>query len=254
MEGYSVGEVAALSGVTVRTLHHYDAIGLLVPHARATSGYRRYDHDDLERLQRILAYRALGLSLQQVARVLDEPMADEVAHLRALHSAVSEQVERLREQLAAIERTLEAHQMGIRLTPQEMFEVFGDEDPSEHAAEVEERWGDTDAYRESQRRTSGYTKADWLRVKEEGAAVERRFRDAMGSGLPPTSPQAMDAAEAHRQHISDSFYECNYAMHRGLADMYLADPRFTAHYDDQAPGLAQYVHDAVHANADRREG
>jgi DNA-binding transcriptional MerR regulator len=222
VESYSVGDVAALTGVTVRTLHHYDGIGLLVPSHRSASGYRRYDRDDLERLQRILANRAL-----------------------------SGQADRLCQQLTAIEKTLEAHEMGIRLTPREMFEVFGDDDPTRHAAEAEERWGDADAYRESQRRTSGYGKEDWLRLKAQGAEVERRLCDAMRQGLPPTSEAAMDAAEAHRRHIDEAFYPCSHAMHRGLADMYLADPRFAAHYDDQAPGLAQYVHDAVHANADR---
>ena len=246
-----MGDVAALTGVTVRTLHHYDEIGLLVPSHRSVSGYRRYDQDDLERLQRILAYRALGLPLEQIGRLLVEPPLDQVAHLRELHQGLSEQVDRLRRQLSAIEKTLEAHEMGIRLTPQEMFEVFGDDDPTQQAAEAQERWGDTDAYRESQRRTSAYGKQDWLRLKAEGRAVEQRLRDVMTQGLPATSEAAMDAAEAHRRHIDDSFYPCSHAMHRGLADMYLADPRFTAHYDDQAPGLAQYVHDAVHANADR---
>ena len=168
MESYSVGDVAALTGVTVRTLHHYDEIGLLVPSRRSASGYRRYDQDDLERLQRILAYRALGLPLEQIGRLLNEPPVDQVAHLRELHQGLSEQVDRLRRQLSAIEKTLEAHEMGIRLTPQEMFEVFGDDDPTQHAAEAQERWGDTDAYRESQRRTSAYGKQDWLRLKAEG--------------------------------------------------------------------------------------
>ena len=142
--------------------------------------------------------------------------------------------------------------MGIQLNPEEMFEVFGDEDPTQHDEEAKERWGDTDAYKESQRRVSRYSKDDWLRIKAEGGDVERRFAEALRSGVPADSPEAMDIAEDHRQQISRWFYECPVQMHRGLGEMYVADPRFTKHYDDVEPGLAQYVRDAIVANADAR--
>jgi hypothetical protein len=141
--------------------------------------------------------------------------------------------------------------MGIQLNPEEMFEVFGDSNPTEHEAEAQERWGDTDAFRESRRRTSTYTKDDWVRMKADQEEVESRLLRAMQSGLGPTSTEAMDAAESHRANISRWFYDCDYAIHRGLADMYVADPRFTANYDNRAAGLAAYVRDAIHANADR---
>ncbi len=141
--------------------------------------------------------------------------------------------------------------MGIQLNPEEMFEVFGDFDPTEHEAEVQERWGDTDAYRESRRRTTSYTTEDWVRIKTDQEEVEMRLLLAMQAGHGPTSTEAMDAAEAHRANISRWFYDCDYAVHRGLADMYVADPRFTASYDQRAPGLAAFVHDAIHANANR---
>jgi MerR family transcriptional regulator, thiopeptide resistance regulator len=252
--GYPVGEVARLSGVTVRTLHHYDEIGLLSPSGRTPAGYRQYDYADLERLQRILGYRELGLALDKIATILDDPGIDALEHLRTQHAALAERADRLQRQLAAIEKTMEAHQMGIRLNPEEMFEVFGDHDPTQYAEEADQRWGDTDAYRESHRRTSSYTKDDWLQLKAEAGQAEDRLLAAMQAGLPPTSPEAMDAAEAHRAQIDRWFYACGYDMHRGLADMYLADPRFAAHYDDRAAGLARYVHDAIHANADRAAG
>lgn len=250
---HSVGEVARLAGVTVRTLHHYDEIGLLAPSGRTASGYRNYDRSDLMRLQRILGYRELGFGLDEIAGILDDPHVDPLAHLRRQHELLTDRVGRLHQQLAAIEKTMEAHQMGIALNPEEMFEVFGDSDPTEHAAEVEQRWGDTDAYRESHRRTSSYTKEDWLRIRAESDSIKQDLLRVMQADRPPTSPEAMAAAEAHRQHISRWFYALDYPMHRGLADMYVADPRFTAHYDDRAPGLAAYVHDAIHANADRAE-
>ena len=249
----SVGEVARLAGVTVRTLHHYDEVGLLRPSGRSAAGYRVYGDDDLVRLQHILGYRELGFALDAIAGILDDPELDPVDHLRQQHALVMDRIGRLQQQLAAIEKALEARQMGILLNPEEMFEVFGDFDPAEHEAEAQERWGDTGAYRESRRRTSSYGKADWLQIKAESEETVARLLRAMQEGLAPTSTEAMDAAEAHRASISRWFYDCDYAMHRGLADMYVADPRFTAHYDDKAPGLAAYVHDAVHANADRAD-
>ncbi|MGI8698403.1 MAG: MerR family transcriptional regulator [Mycobacteriales bacterium] len=248
---YTVGEVARLAGVTVRTLHHYDEVGLLRPSGRTAAGYRLYGPADLLRLQRILGYREVGFGLDKIAALLDDPGLDPLQHLREQHALLTDRVGRLHQQLAAIEKTMEAHQMGIQLNPEEMFEVFGGFDPTEHAAEAEQRWGDTDAYRQPGRRTSSYTKEDWKEIMAAGEEVEQRLLSAMQSGQLPTSTDAMDAAEAHRRNLDRWFYDCSSAMHRGLADMYVADPRFTAHYDDRAPGLAAYLHDAIHANADR---
>jgi DNA-binding transcriptional MerR regulator len=250
---WTVGEVARIAGVTVRALHHYDQIGLLSPSARTTSGYRRYEYGDLERLQRIIAYRQLGFGLDQIGTILDDPKADPLDHLRKQHELLTDRVEELQRMVQAIEKTMEAHKMGIQLNPQEMFEVFGDFDPNEHAEEAEQRWGGTDAYRESHRRTSSYSKQDWLQIKAAGGQIEQRLADAFAAGLPADGPEAIAAAEAHRQHISAWFYDCSYEIHRGLGEMYVADERFTAHYDERAPGLAAYVRDAITANADRAE-
>jgi hypothetical protein len=141
--------------------------------------------------------------------------------------------------------------MGISLNPEEMFEVFGESDPREHHAEAQQRWGETDAYRQSRRRTSSYTKQDWLQIKAASEQVEDGLLDAMTAGLPPDSPEAMEAAEAHRANISRWYYDCDHDIHRGLGEMYLSDPRFAAHYEDRAPGLAAYVCAAIAANADR---
>ena len=250
---YTVGEVARFAGVTVRTLHHYDEVGLLVPSGRTAAGYRQYADADLERLQRILCYRELGFGLEDIAAILDDPRNDPVDHLRRQHELLTDQMTRLAAMVAAVKKTMEARRMGIALNPDEMFEVFGDHDPTQYAEEVEQRWGDTDAYKQSQRRTSSYTKDDWLRIKAEGAAAEQRLAAAMAEGLPADSEEAMAAAEDHRLQIDRWFYDLSPDMHRGLGDMYLADPRFEKHYEDVAPGLARYVRDAIHANADRAD-
>ena len=249
---YSVGQVAGFAGVTVRTLHHYDDIGLLVPGGRSHAGHRRYDDADLDRLQQILFYRELGFPLEEVAALLDDPAADPRAHLRRQHELLTARIGKLQKMAEAVEHAMEAKKMGINLTPEERFEVFGENDPSQYDAEVEERWGETDAYAQSKRRTAAYTKDDWVRIKEEGAAVERRFAEALRSGVPADSPEAMDIAEEHRQQISRNFYDCPPQMHAGLGRMYVEDERFTAHYEEIAPGLAQYVSTAVQANAARR--
>ncbi|WP_406075290.1 MerR family transcriptional regulator [Micromonospora sp. NBC_01638] len=249
---YTVGQVAKVAGVTVRTLHHYDEIGLLSPSGRTSAGYRRYDDADLQRLQLVRYYRELGFPLEEITAIIDDPAADPAAHLRRQHELLTVRVKRLQEMVTAIEFALEASKLNIQLTPEERFEVFGDVDPEEHQAEAERRWGDTDAYRESNRRASRYSKDDWLRHKAENEDWGRRMVAVLASGVPADSPEAMDLAEEHRQLISRWFYECPYEGHTGLADMYLADERFTAYYENIAPGLAAYLNEAIHANAINR--
>ena len=142
--------------------------------------------------------------------------------------------------------------MGISLTPEEKFELFGEGWSEDYEREAEERWGDTDAWAQSQQRTRGYTKEDWIRIMAEGEDVERRFAEALRSGVPADSGQAMDLAEEHRQQISRNFYDCPPQMHAGLGRMYVEDERFTATYEQVATGLAQYVSTAVQANAARQ--
>jgi MerR family transcriptional regulator, thiopeptide resistance regulator len=150
---------------------------------------------------------------------------------------------------------MEARQMGVSLTPQERFEIFGpDADKhfgGEYAQEADQRWGQTEPSKQSQRRTSTYTKQDWVQIKADADANQTALAAALRAGLAADSAEAMDLAENHRQHITRWCYECGYDIHRGLAQMYVADHRFTQHYEDVSPGLAQYVHDAIIANAER---
>jgi DNA-binding transcriptional MerR regulator len=250
---YTVGRVADLSGVTIRTLHHYDEVGLLSPGARSAAGYRIYEDRDLERLQQILFYRELGFTLDEISAIVDDPHTDAFGHLRRQHGLLTERIERLKAMVEAIDYEMEARTMDIPLTPEERLEVFGEFRPEDYAEEAELRWGETEAYKESQRRVSGYTKADWQRLKAEEEEIRARLAAALDAGLSPESEEAMSAAEAHRQHISRWFYECSYEIHRGLTEMYVSDERFRSNYDATAPGLAAFIRDAAHANASRAE-
>jgi len=248
---YSVGQVAGFAGVTVRTLHHYDEIGLLAPSGRSHAGHRRYSDADLDRLQQILFYRELGFPLDEVAALLDDPDVDPRAHLRRQHDLLTARIEKLQKMAAAVEHAMEARTMGINLTPEEKFEVFGDKDPEAHAEEAERRWGGTEAYAESQRRAARYTKDDWKRMQAEMASWGERYDALMEAGEQPSGERAMDMAEEHRQHITKWFYECTYEIHRGLGAMYVSDERFKEFYDSMRPGLAEHLRDAITANAAR---
>jgi len=122
---------------------------------------------------------------------------------------------------------------------------------TEYDDEARERWGDTEAYRQSQERTSRYTDRDWAEIKAAGADLNTRLAAALHAGTPADSATAMDLAEEHRQQLNRWFYDCGPDFHRSLGDMYVADPRFTATYDAVTPGLATYLRDAIHANAAR---
>jgi DNA-binding transcriptional MerR regulator len=251
---YPIGEVAAIARVTVRTLHHYDEIGLLHPSGRTVAGHRRYSTADLDRLRQILVYRELDFSLDAIASMLANPGPGAKAHLRTQHAMLRARVSRDQTLLRALEKEMEAHAVGMALTPQEQFEVFGtDKVGGEWADEAEQRWGDTDAWRESQRRATTYTKQDWAQIKAKSDAALHEYADAMRTGVPATSAHARSLAENNRQFISRWFYECDHAMQRNLAEMYVADDRFRATYDTVAPGLAQYVHDSIIANADAHD-
>lgn len=251
---YSVGQVANLSGVTIRTLHHYDEIGLLSPEGRGAAGYRIYDEPDLERLQRILFYRELGFTLEEIATIVKDPHIDAVGHLERQRKLLKERIERLHAMVAAIDHEMEALEMDIKLTPEERLEVFGNFVPEDHEQEARERWGGTDAFRESQRRVSNYTKEDWLKIKSEHEEIAAKLAALLESGAQPDSEEAMAAAEAHRQHISHWYYDCNYEIHQGLTEMYVSDDRFRANYDVLAAGLSEFIRDAARANAERNPG
>jgi DNA-binding transcriptional MerR regulator len=249
---YPIGQVAGFAGITVRTLHHYDEIGLLVPGERSTAGHRRYGDADLDRLQRILFYRELGFPLDEVAVLLDDPDADPRAHLRRQHDLLTARIEKLQKMAAAVEHAMEARRMGINLTPEERFEVFGDKDPDQYAEEAEARWGGTHSYAESQRRVARYTKDDWKRIQAEVAAWGEAYAALMEAGEPPTSERAIELAEAHRQHIDKWFFDCHVKVHQGLAEMYVSDERFRAFYESLHPGLPEHLKEAIDANAARQ--
>jgi hypothetical protein len=198
-----------------------------------------------------MVYRELGFDLTGIARILDDPAVDAIEHLRQQRARLENQLSQVRMMINGVEAMMNARKAGVNLTREEMREVFGSFDPTEHADEVEERWGSTDAYAESKRRTAKLDKQQWLQVRAEIEDIEAAFAAALQEHAAADGERAMDIAERHRQHISRWFYECSHDFHSNLAEMYIADPRFTSHYEDRADGLAAYVRAAIIANGAR---
>lgn len=248
MDAKTVGAVAALTGVSVRTLHHYDHIGLVVPSVRTPAGYRGYTDADIERLHLVLVYRSVGLPLEEIRTLLDDPDADVLEHLRRQHRLLLQEADRLQHTIKAVEELMHAHRSGIQLTAEEQVQIFGTTAfGGQYAAEAEERWGGTDAWKQSQQRVATLRKQDWIDIKAEGDALLDALAAAKRAGVAPGSPQANELAARHRASI-ERFYDCDDEMHRGLVEMYVTDARFTRYYDDVEPGLAQYLHDLVIAS------
>ena len=248
---HTVGEVARLARVTVRTLHHYDRIGLLVPSGRSENGYRLYAYDDLERLRQIRLLRELRFSLDAIGRMLDAAAHDRRSALEAQRELLRERQRRTDSIIRGVDRALQAMDEETEMERTEMFEGLEEFDHEQYEDEVERQWGQGDAYRESMRRIRGYGKGDWKRITQEGETVVAGLAALMAQGAQAAGRAAMDLAEEHRCHIDRWFYPCSHGMHRNLADTYTADPRFEAYFEKRGKGLAVFVQDAIRANEAR---
>ena len=248
---YQVKELAQIANVSVRTLHHYDEIGLLRPSQRSASGYRKYDQGDVLRLQQILIQRELGLPLEEIRRCLDDPGFDQRRALLAQREQLRTRARHTAGMLQAVERALAAldpRKTEDEMDPKQLFDGF---DPAQYEAEAEQRWGSSEAFRESARRTKGYSSEDWQRFAAEQAALYAEAWALLTAGEPPDGERAGAVAERHRALIDRWFYPCSLEMHRGLASLYEGDPRFAANIDRHGAGLTAFLVAAIRANAER---
>jgi len=249
---YQVKDVARLAGVSVRTLHHYDAIGLLVPGGRTTAGYRLYTEADLLRLQQILIGRELGLPLEEIRQSLDDPGFDQKAALLDQRQRLHDRARQAEAMIRAIDTALAALDCSATTGEIAMADLFDGFDPSRYEEEARHRWGGTDAFAETERRTKQYTPDDWQAIKAEQGAVYEAAVAALKAGKASSSVEAMDVAERHRLGIDRWFYPCSHRMHEGLASMYESDDRFRQSIDKYGEGLTTFLAEAIRANAARR--
>jgi DNA-binding transcriptional MerR regulator len=242
LAAHTVNQLARLAGISVRTLHHYDHIGLLKPSARSAAGYRLYGTQDLLRLQQILLYRELDLPLEEIRRILDDPGFDPVEALARHKRTVERHAERLARLLHTIDRTIaRLTEVDMSLTDEELYEGLPKETVDRWKREVDERY-DPKLVAESNRRVHAMGKEQWNAVKAEGDAIARRMAELMGR--PADDPEVQ--ATIARQHAwIENFYPCSAEMFQGLGQHYADHPEFRANYDKYRPDLADFMRDAM---------
>jgi DNA-binding transcriptional MerR regulator len=247
---WSIVDVARMSGVTARTLRHYDEIGLLPPAGSAGNGYRQYGEPELLRLQRILVLRALGLGLADIAAVLDRER-DEVSALREHHERLLAERDRLSRMAETVARTLHELESGRSSPmtidrPENLFEGF---DASQYEDEARERWPEEHA--QSKRFTDTLTADDTRRMQQEFTEQMVRMAELRAAGVAVGDERVQEEVDGLYASVS-RMWTPNAEAFAGLGRMYVEDPRFTATYDRVSPGLAEYYRDAMAVYAEER--
>ncbi len=241
---YTVKQLAEISGVSVRTLHHYDAIGLLKPARVGANGYRYYGRDELLRLQQVLFHRELGLSLEDIRRILDAPGFDRAAALTEHRHRLEADIRRRRRLLRTIDDTLAALERDAPLKETAMYKGFDAEKQAAHERELVERHGPQMQDRIDRARAG---RADWrpedhAAVQAEQEAIEAGMARALSTGLPVDGDEVTALMRRHHAWVARNWNgEVSAAAFAGLAAMYAADDRFEAHYEDRQAGLAEYM-------------
>lgn len=248
---YTVKRVSKLAGVSVRTLHHYDEIGLLKPEQISTAGYRLYTQSDLEKLQQILFFRELEFSLGEIKAMLEDPGFDRQQALLLQRAALLERQQSINRLVMTIDRTLKMMEGEQPMNDQELQELFGGFDHRRHEQEARERWGQTPEFQESIRRTKRYTKADWQQIQQESGEIMQALAALMDRQS--TDPEVQRWIGRHHQQINRWFYDCSLEIYRGLSELYVTDERFAANYEAVKPGLTAFISAAMQAYCDQQQ-
>lgn len=225
---YQVKQVAEISGVSIRTLHHYDNIELLNPSALTDAGYRLYSDADLERLQQILFFKEFGFRLDEIKEMLDHPNFDRKAALQSQKEILMKKKQRMDEMIRTIDRTLLSIDGGETMNKRDLFAGLSKKDIEEHqqtyADEVRKMYGKEIA-EETEKRTSAYSADDWSTIMAEFDSIYRRIAARMKHG--PDDAEVQAAVGAFRDHICHYHYDCTLDIFRGLGEVYITDERFT---------------------------
>jgi DNA-binding transcriptional MerR regulator len=254
MKDLTVRQVAAISGVTVRTLHHYDEIGLLAPAHIGANGYRYYGRAELLRLQRILFHRELGVQLGAIAAFLELEGEDQVSVLMRHREKLEVERERYRVLIETIDRTVAAMKGQAKMSNADLYKGFSAEKQAEYEAWLIERYGDpmrADIERSSKARAK-MSEAEQGAVMDQLKDIETALAEAMKRGVDPASDAVDSVIQRHRAWVAVAWDRpCSPEAYTGLAGLYLSHPDFVNRYETIAPGFAEWLTDAMKAHAAR---
>ena len=239
---YTVSKLAKLAGISVRTLHYYDEIGLLRPSLVKENKYRFYSESELIKLSQILFFKELEFPLNEIIQILKSPDFDQIEILKDQQKLLLLKEKRINKLIKTINRTVEKLKGGENMNTDDLFKSFEDDELVENMEEAKKRWGETDAYRQSMERVKKWTKKDYERVKKQGEEFTKKLAEAMDLDIKSTQVQTL--IKKHHEGV-EYFYSCPVEMYRGLADMYVSDPRFAKYYNKYRPGLAVWLRDAI---------
>lgn len=235
-----INEVAKLTGVTVRTLHYYDEIGLLRPGEITEAGYRLYHEAELETLQQILFFRELDFPLQEIKEIMANPHYNKEEALKKHKELLIQKCNRLEALIALVDNTLKGDEnMSFKEFDRTEIEAVR----KKYAAEVKERWGNTDAYAESEEKTNSYDEARWKSLCGESAEILREFGKMRDTD--PESKEAQALVKKWQNYITANFYHCTKEILSGLGLMYVNDERFTKNIDQNGEGTAAFMAKAI---------
>ncbi|MDZ5254566.1 MerR family transcriptional regulator [Clostridium sp. LIBA-8841] len=241
---YKVKEVSEITGVSIRMLHHYDKIGLLRPTAISNAGYRLYDDKDLELIQQILIYRELDFSLKEIKDILNNNNLDLRKLLKLQKQLIIDKRDKLNKIVDTIENTIKNMEGEIIMEKKGMFEGFDIEKHNKlYEDEVEKKYGESDAYNESKKKTSKYSKEDWNNIMEEIDGVYRELAELKDRDV--SDEKVQELVHNWRMLITKNFYNCSIEIFSGLADMYIYDERFTKNIDKYGEGFANFLSEAM---------
>lgn len=247
---YTVNGLARLAGVSVRTLHWYDEIGLLRPARVTEAGYRMYGPDEVDALQSILFYRALGVPLKQIGALMADASAGRLAALQSHRAALLCRRAQLDALLATLDKTILTEEGKCAMTDAEKFEGFKQklvaENEAEYGTEARGKYGDT-AVDASNARLMGLSPEQYGEMQKLSAQINAALAAAVRAGEAPDGPEGRRIAGLHKQWLCFTWPKYTPKAHLGLAEMYVADERFTAYYDAETPGCAAFLRDAVAA-------